>query len=64
MEEEDKGEERTVFSAYNSEIKARGITMCRSHTWKILSDNELACTVCPTAVIVNKEVVEGLAKSE
>jgi len=54
------GGNQTVFSVSHSDIKERGTTMCKNHIWKKLSDMEVACTVCPTALIVNTEVLESL----
>lgn len=52
MEEEiDELGPKTVFTIKNSEIP-QGVTQCSSHSWRKLSENELACTKCTTAVIV------------
>lgn len=60
---EDRGEIRQVFAVKNSDIKNNGITMCKKHTWRKLSDMEVACTVCPTAWIVKPEAVENLVSA-
>lgn len=56
----DRGEIRTVFSTSTATIKASGTTMCREHRWRKLSDTEIGCTVCPTALIVNHEVLDSM----
>lgn len=60
---EDRGEIRTVNVVSHAELKSRGITMCKIHFWKKLTDNEVACTICPTALIVNPEVLESLLQN-
>ena len=59
---EDRGEIRTVFSRSHSDIAANGKKMCEKHIWRKLSDNEVECIVCPTAWIVNPEVLDELLK--
>lgn len=51
MEEEYKPEE-TVFTISHKEIEKHGTKMCEKHIWRKSNDMELACTVCPTAIIV------------
>lgn len=51
MEEEYKPEE-TVFTISHKEIEKHGTKMCEKHIWRKANDIELACTVCPTAIIV------------
>ena len=51
-QEIDLGENRTVFSIKHSDIKATGVKMCTEHAWKKHSENEIACTACPTVLIV------------
>jgi len=58
----DRGEIRTEFTRSHSDIKAGGKTMCKEHTFKKLSENEVYCIHCPTALIVNPEVVKDLDK--
>lgn len=55
-----RGEIQTVFSRSHSDIKAGGKTMCEKHIWTKLSDNEVACIICPTAWIVNPDVLNDL----
>ncbi len=63
IEKEDyKGENFTVFSRSHSDIRAGGKKMCKSHFFKKLSDNEVYCTNCPTALIVNSEVIDNLCQ--
>lgn len=40
-----------VFAIKHSEIP-KGVTQCEKHIWKKLNDMEIACTQCPTALIV------------
>lgn len=54
----DRGEIRTIHT-FSADI-AKGITMCKVHQWRKLSDNEIACIICPTALIVNPEVLKEL----
>jgi hypothetical protein len=58
MEEDELGP-KTVFTIKESEIP-KGITQCREHSWRKLAENELKCTKCPTAVIVNEETLKEL----
>jgi hypothetical protein len=58
----DRGEIRTVFSRSHSDIAANGKKMCEKHVWKKLSDNEVYCVNCPTALIVNPDVIDDLVK--
>jgi hypothetical protein len=44
---------KEVFRISNAEIRKTGVKQCETHRWRKLSDNELACTLCPTAIIVN-----------
>lgn len=64
MEEEyiDRGENKTVFVRSHSDIREGGKKMCEKHSFKKLSDNEVYCTQCPTAVIVNPEVIDELCQ--
>lgn len=48
---------KTVFTIKHSDIP-KGTTQCVKHTWRKLSDNELYCGVCQSAIIVNPEVLE------
>lgn len=56
----DRGEIRTEWTVSHASIKATGVSQCKDHTWKKLSENEVYCTKCPTALIVNPEVIEEL----
>ena len=63
MEDEiDLGENRTIFSRSNADIKANGKTMCLDHKWKKLNENEVYCTQCPTVWIVNSDVIDDLCQ--
>lgn len=57
-----RGEIVTVFSRSHESIKAGGKKMCEKHVWKKLSSNEVECIMCPTALIVNEEVLDELLK--
>lgn len=56
----DRGEIKTVFSRSHSDIQAGGKRMCDKHIWKKLSENEVACIMCPTVWIVNADVLDEL----
>lgn len=58
----DRGEIQTVFSRSHADIAAGGKKMCEKHVWKKLSSNEVECIMCPTALIVNEEVLDELLK--
>lgn len=58
----DRGEIRTEFTRSHADIRAGGKKMCTEHSWKKLSENEVYCTQCPSAWIVNSEVLEELLK--
>lgn len=58
----DRGEIRTEFVRSHADIKAGGKTMCVDHVWKKLSENEVYCVNCPTALIVNPDVIDDLVK--
>lgn len=60
---EETGGNQTVFSVSHSDIRDRGVTMCKTHSWKKLSDNEVACIICPTAQIVKPEELESLLQN-
>lgn len=49
---QDLGENRTVFSVSHQDIAKTATRQCQKHTWKKLSECEIACTLCPTALIV------------
>ena len=53
MKEEEYNPEETVFTAYHSDIQKTGQKQCEKHSWRKLSDTEIACTRCFTAHIVN-----------
>lgn len=56
-EEQDELGPKTVFTIKHSDIP-KGTTQCAQHTWRKLSDNELYCGVCQSAIIVNPEVLD------
>lgn len=58
-DKQDRGEIRQVHSISHASIKATGVTQCLDHEWKILSENEVYCTKCPTALIVNPETIKN-----
>lgn len=60
-EEKDELSNQRVFSIKHSEIP-RGITQCEVHSWIKLSDNEVKCTKCPTALLVSPEYLKELIK--
>jgi hypothetical protein len=41
-----EAEQGTTHSVYRSEM--RGTAQCQEHSWRKESDNEIACTKCPT----------------
>jgi hypothetical protein len=41
-----------VYRISGEDIRKTGISQCETHTFRKLSENEVACTVCPTALIV------------
>lgn len=47
----DRGENRTVHAVTHAAIKATGKAQCTTHSWRKLSETELACTNCMTAII-------------
>ena len=51
--------EEVVHAGKLSEIP-KGITQCKNHTWRKLSENELFCGTCDTAIIVNHDVLEEM----
>lgn len=63
MEEEKKDIDeygpKRVFTLNHSDIP-KGVTQCTDHKWRKLSENELECTKCPTAVIVNVDVIDSM----
>lgn len=61
MEEEYKPEE-TVFTISHAEIEKHGTKMCEVHSWRKLSENEVVCKNCPTALIVGLDDERLLAK--
>jgi len=56
--EKEENPEQEVFRIHIDEIKKRGVTQCQKHVWRKLDDNNLECINCPTAIIVNPEVLE------
>ena len=49
---------KTVHTIKESEIKASGKTQCQNHTWRKLSETEIECVNCPTALIVGADNIE------
>jgi hypothetical protein len=60
-EEKDEYGPQTVFKINHSDISG-GISQCKfdEHEWMKLSDNEVKCTKCPTALIVSPGYLEEL----
>lgn len=56
---EETGGNQTVFSVSHSEIRKTGITMCKDHSWEKLNEMEIYCTLCPTVLIVNADVLDS-----
>lgn len=56
----DRGEIREEYRISHERIASSGIRQCDKHTWRKLSDNELICTQCPTAIIVNADILESM----
>lgn len=54
MNEEPVQPENTDEMTFHPEaaIKKTKVTMCQVHTWRKLSETEIACTICPTINIV------------
>lgn len=46
----------TVYQISESEIKASAKTQCKmeDHKWQKLSENEIYCPICATALIIDK----------
>ena len=57
--QEDEFGPKRVFSIKHSEIP-KGVTQCVEHKWRKLNENELECTLCPTAIIVNPDVIDSM----
>lgn len=55
---QDRGEIRTIHK-FSATIE-KGTTMCKNHKLVKHSENEVACIVCPTVLIVNPEVINDL----
>ena len=62
-EEIDELSNKQVFSIKHSDIP-RGITQCTTHAWVKLSENEVKCTKCPTALIVDTDYLNELIKNK
>ena len=54
---------QTLYTIKESEIKATGRTQCKVHKWRKLSDNELECVNCPTAILCHIEDMDDLLKN-
>lgn len=52
-EKQPEGIAQEVYRVSEADIKRRGIRQCVNHKWRKLSDNEVACTLCNTALIVD-----------
>lgn len=57
--QEDEYGPKRVFTLNHSDIP-KGITQCSTHKWRKLSENELECTECPTAIIVNADAIDSM----
>lgn len=57
--QEDEYGPKRVFTIKHSEIP-KGITQCVDHKWLKKGENELECTKCPTVIIVNTDVIDGM----
>ena len=55
MEEKMQPEEwiKTVHTIKHSELKGTSQCQMKDHQWVKLSENEVRCTKCPTAIIIN-----------
>lgn len=53
-------DETTVFVRKLSDIRETGRTQCKEHVFRKLSENEVACTRCDTALIVAPEAVDKM----
>jgi hypothetical protein len=58
-EKKDPLDPQCVFKIKHSDIP-KGITQCQTHQWIKLSDNEVKCIKCPTALIVSSEYLKQL----
>lgn len=61
--QEDEFGPKRVFTINHSEIP-KGITQCTmsKHEWKAVNETELACSVCPTQIIVSNEDLKQLTE--
>ncbi len=50
----------TVFTAKDADIHRNAVSQCAEHSWRKVNDMELACTTCPTQIIVNAETMKEL----
>jgi len=60
-EEKDEYGPKTVFTIKHSEIP-KGVTQCVKHVYTRLSENEIKCSQCRSAWIVNPEVIDELCQ--
>ena len=47
----DRGEIRTEYSIFHSDIERTGVSQCKEHSWKKRNDMEIECTKCPTVLV-------------
>jgi hypothetical protein len=62
-QEKDPLDPQTVFTIKHSDIP-KGITQCKfeDHAWRKISDTELECMKCPTAIRVSPNYLKQLLK--
>lgn len=60
MEEEVQTDNVEVYRTSGETMRKSGVYQCESHNWRKHSENEIACTLCPTVNIV-ENVDEFLA---
>lgn len=51
--EKDPLDFKEVFRISNADIKKTGVTQCKVHKWRKLTETDLECVNCPTVVKVN-----------
>lgn len=51
---------REVFRASDSKIAESRSAQCQTHSFRKLSENEIMCTRCMTALIVNPDVLDSM----
>jgi hypothetical protein len=55
--EKDNLDPQEVFRIHHRDIP-KGLTQCVSHQWEKLSDNELYCPICQSAIIIDPKTYD------